>query len=271
MPGSRGEDELQRLEVGVDGRVRDLVDRLAGVRVREEEVNREQTRLGKVEDLLAIRADRGRDVLPATGPVLSPDDQLPVHLGWIGPLHDRLVGLPCRLVPVGRERVHSHAKYRLERPDRASGPAGNLEDPTDDLVAVRAGDVRPERLPIAIREEAGIVELADRRKAVALDAVAKPHRGVRIDRSDREVFGHPLDEPQRQPDRTGDVDPGGTRTLPGDIELEGVHELVAEYVIALRHRVLKRQDDPALEDLGEATGRFAHLLRRRVGLFEVGM
>ena len=257
--------------MGVDGRIRDLVDRLACVRVREKEVDREQPRLGKVEDLLAVRADRGRDVLPATGPILSPDDQLPVHLRWIGPLHDRLVGLPRRLVPVGRERVHGHSEYRLERPDRASCPAGHLEDPADDLVPVRSGDVGPESLPVAVREEAGVVQLADRRKAVALDAVAQPHRGVRIDRSDREVLGHPLDEPQRQPDRTGDVDPGRTRTLSGDIELEGVHELVAEDVIALRHRVLKRQNDPALEDLGEATGRLAHLLGRRVGLLEVGM
>ena len=195
MPGSRGEDELERLEVGVDGRVRDLVDRLARVRVGEKEVDREQARLGKVEDLLAVRADRGRDVLPAAGPILSTDDQGPVNLWRVGLLHDRLVGLERRLVPVGRQRVHGHAEYGLERTDRASGPAGDLEDSADDFVPVRSGDVRPERLTVAVGEEAGIVELRDRRKAVALDAVAKPHRRVRIDRSDRQVLRHPLDEP----------------------------------------------------------------------------
>ena len=94
---------------------------------------------------------------------------------------------------------------------------------------------------------------------------------MRIDRADREVLGHPLDEPQRQPRRAGLDEPRSRSAVAGDVELEGVHQLVPDHVVGLPERAGERQHDPALEELGDAAGPLAELARDGVGLLEIGM
>jgi hypothetical protein len=96
---------------------------------------------------------------------------------------------------------------------------------------------------------------------------------MRVDRAGRQVLRHALDEPQRQAQRTL---PRGTvlgvlGRLLRDVELERVHELVAEHVVGLARRAGERQHDAALEHLGEAAGALADLAGRGVGLAEVRM
>ena len=57
----------------------------------------------------------------------------------------------------------------------------------------------------------------------------------------------------------------------GDVELERVHQLVADHVIGVGERTAHRQDDAAPDRFGDAAGAFADLARDGVGLLEVGM
>ena len=61
------------------------------------------------------------------------------------------------------------------------------------------------------------------------------------------------------------------RGLRRDVELERVHELVADHVIGVGERTAQRQDDAAPQRLGDAAGAFAELALDDVGLLEVGM
>ena len=61
------------------------------------------------------------------------------------------------------------------------------------------------------------------------------------------------------------------RRARGDVELERVHELVADHVIGVGERTAERQDDAAPERFGDAARAFAELARDGVGLLEVRM
>jgi hypothetical protein len=96
--------------------------------------------------------------------------------------------------------------------------------------------------------------------------LAHPHRRVRILRTDGQVLGHSLDEPQRQPQRAGHV---GADVGAGDVVLERVHQLVAEHVVGRLERAGKRQHDPPLEGLGHAARPLADPPHQRIRLPEV--
>ena len=126
----------------------------------------------------------------------------------------------------------------------------------------RAADVRPERLAPAIGEVLRVVQLLDRTAAcLLLRRVAQPHRGVRIDRTERQVLRHAFDEPERQ--AFGPVLPGCGVRVRRHVELERVHQLVADHVIGVGERAAERQDDPPPQRLGDAAGAFAELALNR--------
>ena len=138
----------------------------------------------------------------------------------------------------------------------------------DRIVAPAAADVRPERLAPAVREVLRVVQFLDRGQLLLARRVAHPHRGVRIDRADREVLGHPFDEPERQ--ALGAVLarlPVGTRR---DVVLKRVDELVADDVVGVADRSAERQHDPAPRRFRHAAGAFTELTLDGVGLLEVG-
>jgi hypothetical protein len=89
---------------------------------------------------------------------------------------------------------------------------------------------------------------------------------MRIHRPDRQVFGHALDEPQRQ--RQG-ARRAGAHVGVGDVVLEGVHQLVAEHVIGGLDWARGRQDDPPLERLRHAARPLADAAHDGVRLPEV--
>ena len=67
-------------------------------------------------------------------------------------------------------------------------------------------------------------------------------------------------------------DAAGLRRLArGHVVLEGVHQLVAEHVVGFGEAAGERQDDAALEHLGDAAGAFADVAGERVRLLEVRM
>src|SRR5437867_584611 len=89
-------------------------------------------------------------------------------------------------------------------------------------------------------------------RPISFGGVAQPHRGVRIDRSELQIFRHPFDEPQRQASGA-DLAWISTRRR-GDVELERVDELVADDVIRVGQRTGERQHDAAPDRLGDAAG-----------------
>ena len=181
-------------------------------------------------------------------------------------------------MPVLRELLGVDAEDLAHHVVHVVGASGGAQHLPHDGIAPASRHVGPERLTPPVREEVGVLEIADARKTVLLlvalgllDRVAHPHRGVGIDRAEREVFGHALDEPQGHPDRGGHRALAHRPDVPGDVELEGVDQLVAEHVIGLGQRPRHRQHDAPLEDLRDSACPLAHLAFEDVGLLEVGV
>src|SRR6266568_2709271 len=141
---------------------------------------------------------------------------------------------------------------------------------THDRLTVAAGEERPERLAVAVGEVARVVELPHAGELVVLGRVAQPHRRVRIYRADGEVLGHSFDEPEGEPRgaRQPEVD---TESLPRDVVLEGVHQLMADDVVGLCERASEGQHDPPLEDFRDAARSLTQVAGDGVGLLELGV
>jgi len=196
-------------------------------------------------------------------------EQPPVRVGDLRLLRERpVVGLD-RSVPAQDERVGPNPRDREQRAFRVARPPRPPQDVSDRGVAEAAGDIRPERLAVSVREVSRVVELADRGQRVALRRVPEPHRGVRVDGPEGEVLRHPLDEPQRQ--ARGARHAEAARSLPRDVKLKRVHQLVADHVVRFGERARERQHDPPLHSLGDAARALAERSRNRVRLLEVGV
>ena len=130
----------------------------------------------------------------------------------------------------------------------------------------RAADIGPEGVAVAIREVARVVQLVDVGQLLAAGRLAHPHRRMRIDRADRQVLGHALDEPQRQIQGAAVA---GADVGVGDVVLERMDQLVAEHVVGELDRTGQRQHDTPLVGFGDTAGSLAHLPFDRRRLPEV--
>src|SRR5688572_27704799 len=92
---------------------------------------------------------------------------------------------------------------------------------------------------------------------------------MRVDGAERQIFRHTLDEPERQRVGSGFA---GSITRPGaDIELECVHELVANHMVGVGQRTTEWQDDATPKRFREPTRPFADFSGGGVGLLEIRM
>ena len=99
--------------------------------------------------------------------------------------------------------------------------------------------------------------------------VAHPHRGMRVVRADRQILGHPLDEPQRQ---CLDAATAAVRGMAGgDVVLERVHQLVTEYVVCFGERCSQRKDHAPLQSFCHTTSALTDRATDDVRLLEVGV
>ena len=261
-------DELQTLEVGVDRVVRQAPLDLPGVRVGEEHFDREEVALRDVDDLVAIGTERGTQVqLPLLRRLV--DHTAPVFVRRVRLLSGvREVGLEF-VPPAVREFADRDLEDGLDRRELV-GARREVQDPADLVVPERAADIGPEGVPVAVGEELRVAEVLDRGEPVLeVQPVPHPHRREGVDGSDREVLGHPLDEPQREPEGSWDIEAGPPCPLPRHVELEGVHQFVAEQMIRLVERHHHRHHEASLQDLGEALGPLVDELAGRVGLLEI--
>ena len=165
-------------------------------------------------------------------PILRPvcSTGWPASCGLVRPTScgrvQRLVGRR----PVGAQRVGRLTEHARDRVVESQAQRRTVDVHHRPLAPAPA-DVRPERLPVAIREEPRIgVQLLDRRERVAHHGVAHPHRRQRAVPAEREVLRHALDQPDRE--RAHPRQPVHVPVL-RDVVLEHVHELVAEHVIVV--------------------------------------
>jgi len=173
-------------------------------------------------------------------------------------------------VPLLHEGVRSRTRDLREGVRHVARAAGRPQHVADRLVAVARGQVGEKRLAVAVREVARILELAEVREPVLAGRVPEPHRRVRVDGTERQVFRHAFDEPQRQARGRGNGrEP--TPPLPRDVVLKGVHQLVAEHMIRLREGPREGHHDPPLQGFGDAARALADVALDRVGLLEVGV
>ena len=251
----------------VDGGLDDGALDLAGLRVGHVHVHREEAALGEEDDLLAVGTELGSDVQlsPAVG---LGDERAAVIGGRVLGGHQGLIGALQGLLPVLRQVVDLDPQHLLQGLHRVPAVARDLQDVADDVVAETPADVGPEGLAIAVGEVFRAVELRDLGQLLPLGRVAHPHRGVGIDRPQREVLRHALDEPQGQAHGAGHA-PARRSVLARDVELEGVDELVAQHVVGLGQGAGEGQDHAPLQDLGDAARPLAGRPAQDVRLLEL--
>jgi hypothetical protein len=124
-------------------------------------------------------------------------------------------------------------------------------------------------MTVSVREEPGIRQ-PGRRRQLGLDGIAHPHGRVRIARPDREILRHAFDEPERKPHDRGYAGESDPAAFTGNIELERVHQLMAEDVVGFRQRAAEWEDHASLQDLGHTARGFAEVALKRIGLSKVG-
>ena len=170
----------------------------------------------------------------------------------------------------GRDHgVRGHPQHAAEGHLGPARGARGLEDAPHHVVTPAPRNVRPQRLTVAVGEEARVGELLGRRKLVP-HCVAHPHRCVGVDGAHRQVLGHAFHEPQRVAHDRRYAGHYGAAALARDVELERVHQLVTQHVVGLGERAREREHYTALEDLGHAAGALADAPLQRIGLAEVG-
>ena len=166
-PVAGGGEELEAVEVRVAGRLRELADDFAGRDVGEVHVDREPRPLREEHHALAVGAERRRDVQVAAARLLvgqQPAQTSPAF-AWSRRARRRscCVSACQSLVSVSSSVPRT---FSMRLVDVAAG-AGGAQHVADGRVAPASGDVRPERMAVAIREEVRIVELLDRRHLLA--------------------------------------------------------------------------------------------------------
>ena len=180
------------------------------MRVGEIHVDRKEAGVREIDDAFPVGAECGREIVVL---FLAGTDQQPRarcghgHLelaGHVfaigGNLHagrDRhgLRRLDQCPVPVGDGAVGGTMRHLLERALDVAGSSGRPQQRADDVVTIGAAQVGPERLAPAIREVFGILEIPEIGQVAAPHGIPHPHRRIGVDRAERHVFGHALDEP----------------------------------------------------------------------------
>jgi hypothetical protein len=168
-----------------------------------------------------------------------------------------------RGVPIARQRRRVDARRRDEPSDRAAFRLGG-QCARRQIVPKALAQKRPQRLAVPVGKPAWIVELLERRQPIAAHGVPQPHRGIRVDPADRQIFRHALREPQRQ-------QPHCRALIPQYVALEGMDEFVAEDVIRFAECCRERQDDAAALMIGEATDALGNVPGQDGRLREVRM
>ena len=147
----------------IGGRAGQLVDDLSGLRVGYEQIGREHRARRQKREPLAVGADRGTNI-QIRAQAFAFDDDAP----QFGVAHVRGCGIGAanRVVPVGRQLFRRDPEHFFNRDVGIACRRTHRQHAPDHIVAKSSCDVRPERLPPAVREIFRVVEIRNRRKRV---------------------------------------------------------------------------------------------------------
>ena len=244
------------------------VENLARVRAGDVEVDRKQAALREEGDLAPVGTERGRHVQFAAQAARLGDQVRDVS-GRRRIRRHLLREPPERRMPFVRQLVGLHAEVDLDGRFGRARARRVAQQPAHHLVAPASRHVGPERLAPAVGEVLGVVEILDARQLFLQDRVPHPERRVRIERTERQVLRHALDEPERQPLCAREPAAPAALARRRDVELERVDQFMSDHVIGVGERPAERQDDAAANRFGHAAGAFADVAADRVGLLEV--
>ena len=262
----RGGDEAERFVVAAERRLEQPALGLAGVGVREPEVQEVEVLLAEIRDLVAVGRERGRQVPAAARLLLG--EQGSRHRPPLRPVADLgEVLLLHRVVPLRHQLLEGDPQHPLQRHLHPAARA-ELGDLADRLVAPALPDVGHQGLAETIGEDP--VEVLRRRELAFERGIAQPHGGVGVHRAEREVLGHPLGEPQRRV-RADDALHAAHPAPRPDVELELVGHLVLEDVLVFLVGAGQGEDVPVPEEVGEPAGALVDFLAGGVGLLEIGV
>ncbi|HRQ77507.1 MAG TPA: hypothetical protein PLY94_02835 [Gemmatimonadaceae bacterium] len=255
----------QLLVLGVERALREPRLALAGVGVGEVEVEEDlgaQQRAQRDEgDVAAVGRERGGhvDVDEAARAALR-EQRLriaprPLQLGDArqeGRLHVLLPFL-AEVLEVGAG-VAAEGAFDAQR----DGGAHHL---ADHLVAPAAGDVGPEGFAEAVGEEQvrPLRHLLDAGDVAVERGVAHHGVGGVVAGAVRHVLGHPLHKPQRRLHAAEVLQARAGAAAGEDVELEDVHHLVRERVLALPHIAGEEEHIALAQRVGDAERAFARV------------
>jgi hypothetical protein len=225
-------EELQTLEVRIGRRLRELPLNATRLAIGDKQVEREKISLREERDHAAVRTDAWANVVAAAAIALI-DERLRLTFKRRLLRDHCLRQIPNGLVPISGEGVRVCPQLPREPDEIIAWIRRSPHERGNHSIAVLRSDERPERMAPAVREILRVVEVLDLGQLLANGGVAKPHSGLGINRSQREVLGHALDEPERKID---DARRRGRRVawvVARHVELEGMDQFVAEHMICV--------------------------------------
>ena len=175
-----------------------------------------------------------------------------------------------RVAPVGGKVLERPSRRAFEcrvEPRRRR----RLQDLADDFIPPLFADVRPQRVPVSVREDVWVGgHLLDRGQVTLERGVAQPHRGLGVDRTERQILGHALHEPERRVDGHQCLHARAGMPAAVHIVLELVHHLVLKHVLEIGVRAREGQHRAVLKELRHAAQSFARCVDD-VRLLKIGL
>src|SRR5919106_5937354 len=111
------------------------------------------------------------------------------------------------------------------------------------MVAPVARNPGEKRMAIPVGEVAGVFKLAKRRKRVpsaVCQGATHPHRRLGRHRSDREILGHSLDEPEGKLTGSRQCTETVGPAAAGDVVLKGMNQLMTEHMVEVAESAADR-------------------------------
>src|SRR4051794_23559497 len=136
-PAAGGRDELEALQVRVDGGLRDLPNDAAVPGVSQEQVDGEQVSIGEEHHPTAVRTERRRDVIPTVSS--SGDNAGSEAVRGSGLRQERLVCIVELGVPAGDQLIRRKRQHSLNRPIYAPPACGLPQQLSNCLIAPVTG------------------------------------------------------------------------------------------------------------------------------------
>ena len=256
-------EQAQLLEIGVRRARRQPRDALAGVRVGEPEIDEHltarDTAVREKRDPRAVARQRRGEEDGAVGDARREQRLRELARPVERPDHRQQSILEI-LAPLIAEVLERFAELALERALDADG-RHRAHDLPDGLVAPLLPDVRPEGVTVSVREVlVGLIgHLLDRRDVAVQRRVAHPAVGQRARRTERQVLGHALGEPERRQKLGERLHAVARLAAREDVVLERVDHLVREHVLEAAVVAGEVQQHPVAERLRHAAGALAEI------------